>query len=671
MSVVRTTRRSTVLVALAALLGGLWAAPTVAATSSGPGPDVRVTFQSSLQLSVNAAACSTPSACYLVGQGGASTTSSRGSGVILFSSNGGRSWTTVFSLDRLSASFSSVTCTAAGICTAAASWTISVRQHDGLSQDDGTSELAVGAGPSWRLVPLPAGTAWAALEAASCSSRTTCVADLDGAWVSTDTSGAKWSLVRVDSPVVPESLTCDTSQDCVESGAAATKEWTTASGIVRDFETTDGGRKWTPLAVPQGFDRFPDTTGVSGTSAGITCSGAATCVAYSEWYDWSENAHLHSWVTFDDGGRWQRAQLGTNPAAMWCPTALDCFGVGPDANAYWGDGAESPEVYSTDGGATWQLAATDVNTTPQSVTCTGSTCIVTNEESPGVLVSHDGGVRWQSASGLSGSRTQQYAACATARDCFVLADPVGSLEDYLLYASHDAGSTWALALRIDSSSSNVGLTCDHARCFVNVGDTEWTTTDAGGTWSSRRLPSRLELSQLDDSGGTPISCAGRTCVRIVVADDHLEVSHDAGATYAEQDVGFSTSFLASVDCVTASTCYVVGSEGSSHATLLARTEDAGRRWAVLGSVGEQNQVSQIACASALRCIAVTWPQTTEGSENENVYWTSDAGERWAVLVPGGLGARAPVGVSCEPDGVCVLSSQSPDYSAEVLRATFP
>jgi photosystem II stability/assembly factor-like uncharacterized protein len=252
---------------------------------------------------------------------------------------------------------------------------------------------------------------------------------------------------------LPVTLSAATPLSCVDADTCATLG-IDGSGQSEFFETTDGGESWVTVAGPSQLSGM--------LSQALWCTSASACVAVVQ----GPKGPATAYITSNAGATWSESPL---PAAFGdgFPVSLQCFSSGAcvaagvsetlHGNVGLGPILYSTILYSTDGGATWALAATPSGLgQPISLSCADSSdCLARAATAPtgaartSLLASTDGGASWQlvHATGLPSSGLLTGLSCPGTSDCW--APGFGGLDNHgfhgFLASTADFGKTWQQA----------------------------------------------------------------------------------------------------------------------------------------------------------------------------------------------------------------------------------
>lgn len=280
---------------------------------------------------------------------------------ILFTNDGGTSWTPAANTPAGVGGLTSVSCPSAQQCWAVGGETVL------MSSDGGTD---------WSSQP------WAPPSAIG------------------GFAGGPYALVGTNLT----SIACPSVSVCVSVGAA-TYTWenpppeTTlppeTQFVTLDMTTADGGQTWS-AGVGQNYPFAP-----GGLNA-VSCPSVQECVALGE----GQNGSGALQLTSTDGGStwtaaWMSEQQPLSAKGVFCTSASQCLAVGSNPGGQYG----SPVMTSADGGNTWQPQATqDSSAALHAVTCeSGSLCWAVGSTGVGAIVLHTltAGHAWPEVSSIS------------------------------------------------------------------------------------------------------------------------------------------------------------------------------------------------------------------------------------------------------------------------------
>jgi photosystem II stability/assembly factor-like uncharacterized protein len=369
-----------------------------------------------------------------------------------------------------------------------------------------------------------------------------------------------------------------------------------------------------------------------------------------------------SWrlASYLSGLTWQENTQGLIPGELACPTSTICYMA---ASA----GANSSLYITADGGGKWSSVPFPAGVTPTTaLQCPGmSTCFVgakTVEADKGgnsvLLETNDGGLSWAQRPLPIGVGTLYDLSCASSESCAGLA----SLNDVThagssFIESADAGGSWAQH-GFPASQIEDSLGCATVLFCVVAGNTPalvggvpgagdaWLTADGGQTWQAGLLPSNIAnvgtvacptmatCWAISAVIGPDPNCSSSTTVvpgipspcspsKTTLTTEPI-VSSDGGLTWAVASIPtISQATLFALSCPTATTCWIVGSDGlpnnstipkgdapTGGTPLVLLSTDGGTSWSpqslpAPGNVGEiPSAIDQIQCATATTCVAL-------------------------------------------------------------------
>lgn len=320
-------------------------------------------------------ACVGPSHCWAVGASGSN-------GIIIASTDGGRSWTTQLSGPSLSFSVGAIACASSSRCWAVgattsgaarilatrnggASWhrqdaPSGIRFLAGISCPETTHCWAVGdteapgvideavidtsnGGKTWSTEKIPkVNDGMGGYVAVSCTSERDCVVAGYDSLTTTD-GGRTWTAHRLPSPTLPLVAVSCRAQDCVALGYSESAIPANESADI--ISSTDRGRRWHVVEA-----EVPHVTRLLGAS----CPATTSCTLVGQHYRAHSGALTGAILTtspISGTTTSERAPAGIGDlASVSCPTTTRCVAVGSEHS--YDHGAVATSV---DGGRTWRL----------------------------------------------------------------------------------------------------------------------------------------------------------------------------------------------------------------------------------------------------------------------------------------------------------------------------
>lgn len=329
---------------------------------------------------------------------------------------------------------------------------------------------------------------------------------------------------------------------------------------------------------------------------GISCPSASTCVAVGG----TAGSEPFVETTGDAGAHWDSAvsaAAGSTLTAVSCADTAHCVAVG--------DG--DTVLRSSDGGARWtagSMPAVAGQSTLESVACPDTTDCWSTSSAGNLERSTDAGATWSDMAWPRPPVPSSYdsvwgidlaaVACPSVEVCVAVgqigfvrypapetSDPVFTEEQGLVVSTADGGQTFAVQL-VGVGGSNIALgalSCPSTQRCIALGPTTTyalSSTDAGSTWAVTPLAgSGPEVSAALDCVDT-LNCVAVGGPVTDAYDSPVRASHDGGATWAAEPVQPAGATLRGVACVSATSCWVVGS-GTSGALVL-HTLNGGQSW---------------------------------------------------------------------------------------------
>jgi hypothetical protein len=310
--------------------------------------------------------------------------------------------------------------------------------------------------------------------------------------------------------------------------------------------------------------------------------------------------------------------------AVACADTRHCWAVGvPGPNATMPAGDSTVIVATTNGGATWSTQSVVGGYTPE----------------------------------LSG------IACPTKTDC--LAVGTNGLSNGVVIVTHDAGAHWASATLPTGAIAVQSVLCDGlAECtaLVSNGTAVWSarTADFGQTWSQMgNLPTSFVVDgALSCLPGGACLVPGYTPTSAGHGQGALAVSSDGGQTWASATVPSGTGVLQAAECPTASLCLAAGSTSTTVSDVsaakgeLLQSADGGTTWSAATAPPIDDGYA-LACPTAQLCtlVGANWsgnPAVASGA----VAQSHDGGTTFSLS----SAAYAPItmtAVTCPSRAACV------------------
>lgn len=501
----------------------------------------------------------------------------------LVTTNGGTTWTSHNGPAK--SLFEDVTCPSANDCDAVGY----------NSSGDALIATSSDGGSEWHSASLPATTG--ALVSIACPSTAECVAvggHTSGSSVvalgfATYDAGAKWSPVTFPSGHGPvNGVACPTTSECIGVSDDSTSLLVFGGGASA-LVSGDGGHSWRSVALP-----------VAGEMSRVVCPTRSACATSGASLGLTDRLL----TTSNGGSTWSTAvePPGELLFDISCSSGRQCAAVG-ESNV--GAAAET-----TSDGSTWEEHAVAGLVGLVYVSCPAATTdcygIAANSSGAAVFVeSADGGANWKAGNSFGTTNSPDSLDCPAAKDCyFVLTSPGGQT---LLEATTTGGATgtWRSITVPHGTGQDTGaeISCPSTtECVLAElnGGIE-TTTDSGAHWTTALMPGGIEALG-------PLSCgSATTCVTLALLSDSVEtlVSTNTGKTFVAGG-GLSSSFVpTALACGGASSCELLGAEGSGAAVSLTTT-DTGTSWTTQtnpGRLGTLGEWVALACPSAGRCEA--------------------------------------------------------------------
>ena len=420
-----------------------------------------------------------------------------------------------------------------------------------------------------------------------------------------------------------------------------------APGPLALLRTTDGGRKWSRVAVPGGVP----TGGLAfvGNGRGFATGSSPKCFG-------------QIWQTSDSGLAWS-AVPGTCVNdwldALSFPTPSEGYAGGGDWAKYTNTGRQRLDLFrTTDGGHHWAKVyqalgppgpALDYNpfgevdfvTLEKGFALDGGQTAGAGGPIGGHLwVTTDGGRHW-SEQEVAGLRL----VVGASRDVWLMDGGPAAGGDVLL-RSKDGGRTWS-EVGNPARTAVLNVSGSGQDLWVNTEAGEYISRDGGRTWY--RAPAAMERVSLSSSYGSSLTIGPGGLVVILTGEDDFWVSDDGGRTGRTVKVpALAQIGITGVAFADARDGLVVGSGPCGSDEVLA-TSDGGRSWHKVG----QTSVLPIS-------FAFDGPlAVSAGCPGNEISASYDQGHTWYDLPLGNELSTSVVSVSAAGDSVAVLCDVIP------------
>ena len=541
-------------------------------------------------------------------------------------------------------------------------------------------------GSAWAVMPSP-DLDGVFFTSVSCPSETSCFASAAGGPYPQQTlvehwDGNAWSVMSTPNVAGTDNgflgIACATPALCFAVGSAGNGPVTSRT-LVEQWD----GTSWKIVASPNpsGTNPFPYLTDVA-------CPSAAACYATGSY---AQGRTSKTIVERWDGAKWSMVTIPDveGDATLACPTATDCFAVGPSRK----DSKGVLEGVALRGGAgswsTVDLAANGPKTGVSSdVACASpSTCFMVgyNRSKNPVTIEKWNGTVWTnltvSQPVLPDSTLSDVASAGTV--CFTVGHssaPLGSPTKTLILRRTPSG--WNVVNSPNPKNGRqitlTGVSCPTTTLCFAVGTSDGKTLIErwnGKAWSVVPSPNNPEWGgRLSD-----VSCAGaKFCFAVGSISgesiDTLTERWDGTAwkivpspsrhpTPRFQEAGIN--FLQGVSCVSATSCLAVGNDTgylSNYTETLAEHWN-GSKWAIVKSPNPAtySNLAAVSCVSAKNCYAVgsAAPSGSTGTMQTLIaHWN---GSVWTLATsadPTTAPRNALLGVSCPSATSCVAVGDS-------------
>jgi photosystem II stability/assembly factor-like uncharacterized protein len=205
-------------------------------------------------------------------------------------------------------------------------------------------------------------------------------------------------------------------------------------------------------------------------------------------------------------------------------------------------------------------------------------------------------------------------SCVSPSDCVVAGVITQAFPpDDTTISTTDGGTKWTETASDLQDVAINGLSCTSTTQCVLVGGDIWTTSDFGGTWTSRTVPTSPQIF----STFYGVSCGSSLdCVAVGDVDaNYMMTTTDGGTTWVEKEFNPSDDdSLDGVSCTSASDCIAVGIDNlGTNPGAVEVTTNGGTSWTNEGVPLTSSFMLAGACWSATACIAVGNDATKYGS----------------------------------------------------------
>jgi len=587
----------------------------------------------------------------------------------------GSGWTGVAVLP-IAGRLTDVSCLSATSCTAVG---YSVDFSTGLEQTLAESWN----GTSWTQVTSPdPGTGDNVFGGVSCLSATSCIAVGSQTTSSPQTlveswNGTAWSVVSSPSRTGTSGLdgiSCLSASSCTAVGSSTA----TAKAPSKTLIETWNGSTWSIVPSPNNASGHPSYL------SSVSCPTATFCVAGgSQAQVWNGS----TWSIVYSLGEYSGAGL----SGVSCPSASSCLVAG------WSrDSNKIPHTvaYTWDGTA-WAAAPAPQHQVLEDalsgVTClSASSCTAVGSRTSGpfsseltqTLAESWNGSVWSVVpspshfqNGAENYSTLAAVSCLSASSCTAVgnweADTADNHAVQSLVESWN-GSAWSLVPSPDKGTFTdgnelTGVSCVSASSCTAVGfyfpngfnnEAKTLVESWNGTkWSV--VPSPVEGVESSLASVSCVSASSCIAVGSYVASEGDEPGPLAeswnGSTWSVNLDSPDIGSLSGVSCVSASSCTAVGTSGTNRTTLVESWD--GSTWSAVTSPNSgsgNNELDSVSCISATSCTAVGSSSAEADLDAANTLVESWDGTTWSVVtspdgtIPAGTqqGPNDLLGVSC-------------------------
>lgn len=424
--------------------------------------------------------CITANDCLLTGSE-FNQSSSAYSGMILQSTNFGVSWSAL-TIPASVTFVESISCIDANSCVATGATSnqiISIQTNNG--------------GATWGINQFA--TNVNELLTVSCSSSTICIVGGDetnsgnsiGAIFRSNNFGGSWTPIPLEQGAgLLDSVSCTGPLFCVTVGAGG------ASGAVVQY-STNGGSTWSTSSVPAGINWL----------YAVNCPTSSLCIAGG--YEYNSSTQQTSGVIIystDSAQTWSLATVPTNVGlidGISCTGQTFCAAVGNTSNST----QSGLVLLSTTQGTSWTNSPLPAGTSSFSgVSCVGSGFCVAAGQVTGAntgvasgitATTTDGGTTWTLGTTPINSGYLNGVYCSSTTTCLSVGSNNSQTSSAgVIYSSTDGGLQWT-QINISSSANFLdGITCSSSLCFASgstpKGGIILSSSNYGSSWTSSSIP---------------------------------------------------------------------------------------------------------------------------------------------------------------------------------------
>jgi photosystem II stability/assembly factor-like uncharacterized protein len=487
-----------------------------------------------------ALSCGSATSCVAVQQ------SNKGTGDVVYTTNGGSTWTLAQVPTGFKAFLDSISCVRATTdCMAAGS--------PGSTTAVITSQDS---GKTWKATAAPGYKG--PVSGVSCATLARCIAvgylgsGLTNAGVaafSTD-FGKSWHVApRTNIHGDLESVICPTATACTAT-RFSDGEVPGPAGSLGFSISKDGGATWSQSSVPLGIAELQE----------VACVTTEICTAVG-----GVTGPMDAGVVLrtDNGGATWAVQdyvaAVQSLSSVSCATTEACVAVGS-----FNYGSGDLIVYTHDAGKTWlsvkppPLAAMLLDVDCPSATVCEVLGRTAHDDGNAVLRTTDGGAKWTQSRGPAFLDYGFQLSCPTTSLCYLVGDT--AVNGGAIFVTTDGGLKW----KEDSLAASVAIiqsvSCPSTTvCYAWSSGSVLTTTDGGKHWSSRLL------SQQPFAISQSISCSSSTSCAVVSEQQPFSpsvayVTTTAGKSWYQPKMPTGVGWLLGIDC-TRGVCMSVGADG--------------------------------------------------------------------------------------------------------------